>query len=86
MKYREIAEKWHTESNYVIALGIPDQRELEMLARKAEKKGITVVRFYEPDIDNQLTSICLEPCEATRRITSHLPLLLKEKEVVELAA
>lgn len=45
---------------------------------KAIAKGIKVVPFYEPDMDNQLTAICLEPCEQSRKITSSFPLMLKQ--------
>jgi len=34
--------------------------------------------FLEPDIGNQLTAIALEPTDKSYRLTSNLPLALKE--------
>lgn len=86
IKFPAEARQWHLESNYLCQLALPNELELEQFAQKAESKGIKVIRFYEPDIDNQLTAICLEPCEATRKITSSIPLMLKaKKEMLEAA-
>jgi hypothetical protein len=48
---------------------------------KAEARGIKISRFYEPDLQNQLTAICLEPSENARKLTSNLPLMFKELEI-----
>lgn len=40
--------------------------------------GITVSYFEEPDIGNELTSICFVETEQTRKLTSHLTLSLKD--------
>ena len=40
--------------------------------------GITISYFEEPDIGNELTSICFVETEQTRKLTSHLPLSLKD--------
>jgi len=34
--------------------------------------------FFEPDIGNQLTAIALEPSERAGKLTSNLPLALKD--------
>jgi len=34
--------------------------------------------FKEPDIDNQVTAIALEPSDLTRKLCSNIPLALKE--------
>ncbi len=72
---------WHRDSNYVALLAAKDEEELNKLIEKAKEKGIKFVAFYEPDIDNQLTAVCFEPTDAARRLTSSIPLALKEKRM-----
>jgi hypothetical protein len=62
-------------------LSIKDEIELEILAMKAEARGIRVSRFYEPDLNNTLTAITLESSEDAKKLTSNLPLMLKELEI-----
>jgi len=40
--------------------------------------GATVVAFHEPDIDNQLTSICYYGTPEMRKITNKLELALSK--------
>lgn len=77
---------WHRDSNYVALLAAKDEGELQKLIDKANQKGIRYVAFYEPDMDNQLTAICFEPTDAARRLTSSIPLALKEKRADLVAA
>lgn len=63
---------------YLAVLSTQDENSLKQLIKKAEEKGIKVSIFREPDINNAITAIALEPSDATRRMTSSLPLALKE--------
>jgi len=81
IEYPDIFKTWQKESNYIAQLSVADKYELQKLADKAEYKGIKVTRFYEPDLHNQLTAICLEPSMDSKRVCSNLPLMLKELEV-----
>jgi len=38
-------------------------------------KNIEVSVFREPDINNEITAIALEPCDGSTRITSDLKLM-----------
>lgn len=58
----ELVRAWHEGSNNLVCLQAP---ELEEVAAGLERRGLTVVRFHEPDLDGQLTAICAEP--AARR-------------------
>jgi hypothetical protein len=51
---------------------------LKRLIEKLEKHHIKYSIFREPDINNQITAIAIEPSEKTRRLVSSLPLMLKE--------
>jgi len=70
-----IAKQWHEESKYLIFLAVKDEEELYNLKQNAIKRGIAYTVFHEPDIDNQLTAITLEPGTIARKLTSNLPLL-----------
>lgn len=77
-KYPADFLQWHKGSNYLAQLSIENEEELQLLMEKAIAKGIKVVPFYEPDMDNQLTAICLEASDQSRKVTSSLPLMLKQ--------
>jgi len=59
-------------------LSIENEEELLKLISKLEKSKIKFSVFKEPDICDEITSICIEPSEKSRKATSSLPLLLKE--------
>jgi hypothetical protein len=48
------------------------------LRDKFKNSDILYSCFYEPDLDNQLTAIAIEPTDNARKLVSNLPLLLKE--------
>ena len=77
-QYPDTAKEWHKNSNYLCQLSVANENELYELAAKAEQRGIKIAKFFEPDVNNELTAICLEPGEATKKLTSKLPLMLKE--------
>lgn len=79
LKHREIAESWHSISNYITVLAVKDQDELKMLIKKCLDAQLELTIFREPDLNNDITSICIEPSDTTQRLTSHIPLALKEK-------
>lgn len=72
------ALSWHQYSNYLAFLTVDDEQALIELITKATLRGIKVTIFREPDLDNQITAIALEATEASRKLTSSLPLLGKE--------
>jgi uncharacterized lipoprotein YddW (UPF0748 family) len=86
LKYPADALMWHKDSNYLAQLSVPDEDALYKLLEKARARGIKVVPFFEPDLNNQLTAICLEPTEESRKLTSSLPLMLKDKQEAKIAA
>ena len=78
IEHREEFERWHETSQYMVSLGAKDENHLKELIKKADKKGIKISIFIEPDIGNEITSITLEPREASRKLTSSLPKIMKE--------
>ena len=79
LKYPADSLAWHKQSNYLCQLSVENEEALYKLMDKADIKGIKYVAFREPDLDNQLTAICFEPTVAAKKLTSSLPLMLKEK-------
>ena len=77
-EYPGISKKWYIESNYLVYLSVKNESELHRLIFKLKKSNLNFSVFTEPDIDNQITSVCIEPSDKTKRITSSLPLMLSD--------
>jgi hypothetical protein len=56
---------------------VDNEEKLQRLFYKLQDNGATVVAFHEPDIDNQLTSICYYGTPELMKITQKLELALK---------
>ena len=74
-----MAKQWN--NNYLISLAISSEKKLEDLLTKLIHNGHRVSYFMEPDINNELTSICFIETERTKKFTSHLPLSLSSINV-----
>lgn len=57
-KYPHLKEYWYQESNNIVILQDDD---IDSLADRLEASGFRLARFTEPDLDHQLTAICVEP-------------------------
>lgn len=77
-KYPHISKDWHELSNYFVILSVPTESELQRTAQTLEAADLLFSPFYEPDIDNQLTAIAIEPSEKAQRFCSRYKLALKE--------
>lgn len=77
-----IAENWHS-SNYLICLAVSNETDLKRLIEKCSMKDLEFSIFREPDLNNEITAICIEPSEETQKLVSNLPLMLKqEKDII----
>lgn len=77
MKYPRESYEWHKNSNFLCQLAAKDEWELEEYAQKAESLGLKIIKFFEPDLENTLTSIAIQPSEITKKLVRKLPLMLK---------
>ena len=77
-QYPQVSKQWQSMSNYLVLLSVNNERELVILINKFSEHKLNVTIFKEPDIDNEITSIAVEPCELSKKLTSNLPLALKE--------
>ena len=76
--HSELAHSWHKNSNYVGVLAADNEEHLVQILKKAQERGLRYSAFCEPDLDNQLTAISLEPCKDAKRVCSSLPLALRD--------
>jgi peptidyl-tRNA hydrolase len=75
MEHPVIARYWHLKSNNLVLLEVPSEECLLHLASRAQDAGIEHEVFREPDFDDTVTAVALEPAGA--RLVSSLPLALK---------
>jgi peptidyl-tRNA hydrolase len=75
-KHPNLFKDWMTNSQYVVSLSANDEQHLKEIYTKLEWFGANVVKFHEPDMDNQLTSIAYYGTPELMRITDNLKLAL----------
>ena len=79
-------QKWNKETQSVVCLSIENEDKLKALTSTLKGMDVMMSEFYEPDIDNQLTSVAFyAPYEIRKKISS-LPLALKEVSDMKLSA
>lgn len=79
IQHSEIANSWHKNSNYLVYLSVEDEESLHRLIAKLQSRDITMSVFQEPDLDNQITAIAIEPTKEAHRLCSSLPLALSDR-------
>ena len=80
-EHPSVSRNWMKHSQYLIFLSVSDKTTLIELIDKFNENGLRMSIFREPDIDNQITAIAVEPSDITRKLTSNLPLMLKELNI-----
>lgn len=66
---------WHSASNNVVCLMVPSELDLALVAQRVECSGFAVVRFFEPDLDDQMTAVGALVDAAGRRLFANYPLV-----------
>ena len=64
--------EWMENSKYLVSLSTDNEDKLKRLFYKLKDRGANVVAFTEPDIDDQLTSICYFGTPEMIKITNNL--------------
>ena len=75
LTYPELSNDWHKQSNYIALLVVKNEEELSRLYNKAKNRNIKCVSFKEPDLNDEITSIVLEPGLDSKRLCSYLKLV-----------
>lgn len=78
-EHPDVANTWNKESKYLIQLSIKNYNEFKKFLYKLIDNDIRFSLFYEPDI-SEYTSVTIEPGEKSKKLTSSLPLMLKNKK------
>ena len=83
-EFPEVAKEWNTNSKYLVFLSTQDEQSLKSFIERAKQKNIKYSIFVEPDMNDEITAVALEPTQESQKLCSSLPLALKEynKETV----
>jgi hypothetical protein len=74
--YPESAKSWHAQSNTLVLLTVENEQGLQRIIDRAFDLNVRTAAFREPDLDNAITAIALEPSDKNQRICRNLPLAL----------
>ncbi len=77
-EHEVVQNDWYFKSNHIVLLSCENEKSLQELLFKAKTRGILCSSFTEPDFNDALTAIALEPSEEAKRLTSNLPLAFRE--------
>ncbi len=80
VKYPKLVEVWDRISKYLVCVSVRDENELKKLANKCSARDLRFFVFKEPDINNEITAIAIEPSEMTQKLISNYPLTLKIRQ------
>ena len=75
LDHPEQANAWN--NNIIVCLSTADENQLNNLLKKLGMHDIRASSFLEPDIGYELTAIAFEGSDKTNKLTSNLPLALK---------
>lgn len=73
-----LTANWLAESNFLVVVTAADEFELALLLDRAAAADIARLPVREPDLDDQLMAVVLEPGPTARRLCSSFPLALRE--------
>jgi hypothetical protein len=74
----ELTQSWHDESNYLVVVTTENEKTLAELQSIIEfDLKLRHIGVTEPDMDDELTAVAVEPSDDVRRLLSSLPLLGK---------
>lgn len=72
--FPEIAKDWH-QSNYLVQVTVPSKIDLEAFKDTLDFYGLKYCPFYEPDLNDELTALCVEPSPLSLKLIKKLKLL-----------
>jgi len=77
-EHSEIDQLWFQNSNYICLLAVANEAQLIELCFKSEKLGLRFSKFFESDLNNALTAICIEPGQLTKKLLSSIKLAFRD--------
>jgi hypothetical protein len=85
IEHPDIFKHWQKTSNTLVVLGAKNLDELVSIIKKIETENIKHTIFREPDILNEITAVCVEPSEKTKKILSRFSLAGRGNETNDTA-
>lgn len=79
-EHPEVDSEWFERSNYLALLSVQSHAELVSFYDEAKSKGLKCSAFYEPDLDNAMTALAIEPGKPAALLCRRLPLAMKACE------
>jgi hypothetical protein len=76
-EHPDVSNQWKVSSNSLVGLSVKNEEQLKLLIEKLIKRNIKYSVFREPDIQDQITAIAIEPTMEARKLCSYIPLALK---------
>lgn len=74
LNFPDIAKDWN-ESKYLVQVTVPSKDDLERFRDTLDFHNLKYYAFYEPDLNNELTALCIEPDPLTLKLIKKLKLL-----------
>lgn len=74
------ANDWHTKSQFLIYLSLKDETALSKFIFKLDRHNVCYSIFREPDLNNSITAIALEPSDVTKKLVQKFPLALNNQK------
>jgi hypothetical protein len=59
----------------LIQVTVENEQELKFLVDILSAEGLSFFAFHEPDLNNQITAVCIEPSPLTQKLIKKFPLL-----------
>lgn len=69
-------DAWHKFSDHICLLAVENEEILKTLIAESHYNGIDHSQFREPDLENSLTAIAIEPSLRGKDLCSDLKLML----------
>lgn len=76
-QFPALTNNWMTNSNYLAILAVKNEDDLIRLIHRLEQKQVRFAVFREPDFNNEITAVAVEPSPISKKLTSSIPLALK---------
>lgn len=80
-EWPSLAGVWVRESNFLVVVATPNELALAELAGRAVEEGLARTIVREPDLDNTITAVALQPGADARRLCANFPLALRKVKV-----
>lgn len=72
--FPQAAREWYEQSNTIVAVEARSTEELHGLVSSADKLGLGIAPFFEPDLGGELTAVAFCPAPQVSELLASFPL------------